>query len=124
MAAKTPVSVGTAGYVDPVRGLYVGPLADDEQYLDEGSYITHRRQLVHRVLYFADIDDGDTWASGIPNILACAWQGNDAAADNDVVQATAAASGTVTFRAEASNSKGWLHLFIDDKSGKYGLAAD
>lgn len=118
MAAKTPATVGAAGFVDPVEQMYVGPLTTAQSYLVNGT-VKPKGRYSWRTVYFADIDDGDTWASLIPGIVACMWQGNGGI--TDAVQASADAAGVVTFETvSTADTKGWLHLIIDDPQGLYG----
>jgi hypothetical protein len=121
MAAKTPVSVGTTGHVDPDRGIYTHTGAATEVVLTNGSKDDNRLRFIQKIYYFSDIDDGDTWASGIAGIKACFWMGDDV--DTDAACASAAATGVVTFEtAAASDINGWLLLFIDPiTSGLSGL---
>lgn len=57
----------------------------------------------------SDIDDNDTWASGIKSIIGVPiWQG---VGDNGYdVQITSISDGTITFDA-AANSTGYLFIF-------------
>jgi len=119
MAAKTPVSYGTAGWVDPILGAYVGPIATSEDYLTDGTYDPFARsKYTQREVFFSDIDDGDTWASGLP-IVKCYWCGDEGVAD--ACQASADANGLVTFETvSTSNISGFLLMLLDDPDGRYG----
>ncbi len=116
MAAKTPAVLGDAGFVDPIAEVYIGPLTTAQGYIANGT-IASKLRYTWRTVYFADIDDGDTWASGLP-IVACMWQGD---ALPDAVQALADSAGLVTFETTStSNQNGWLHCLIDDPQQRYG----
>jgi len=120
MAAKTPETFPTTGAVDLLRGLWTIQGASTVVTLTTGTYVDNRLGYIQEIYYFANIDDGDTWASGITGIKACFWQGDDV--DVDAACASASAAGAVTFEtAAASDINGWLLLFIDPIiSGKSG----
>jgi hypothetical protein len=120
MAAKTPEVYPTAGAVDITRGLYTIQGASTVVTLTTGTLQDNRLKYIQEIYYFANIDDGDTWASGITGIMACFWQGDDV--DVDAACASASAAGSVTFEtAAASDINGWLLLFIDPiVSGRSG----
>lgn len=122
MAAKTPVAAGTAGYVDKVRGVYTGVRAAAEAILTVGSVSNTRNRYRQMVFYFADIDDGDTWASGIQNIKAVWWMGDTANGDACNAALTNA-DGTITFETVAtSDVNGWVLLMIDDTDPAHGMS--
>ena len=114
MAAKTPVSAGTAGYVDQIRGVYTGVLGSSETFIADGTLSNNRLRYRSLIFYFADIDDGDTWASGIQNIAAVFWQGG--VEGTSAVNATLSnADGTITFFTNSvSNLTGFVLLLIDE----------
>ena len=56
----------------------------------------------------ANIDNGDTWTTGIRNIQAVAWEAVNA---SDLVAATFAATGVVTFTSTGDNHNGYLHVW-------------
>lgn len=114
MAAKTPVSAGTAGYVDQVRGVYTGVRDSAESILSVGTVSNARNRFRQLIFYFSDIDDGDTWASGIQNIQAVFWSGDTEA--TDAVNAVLTnADGTITFETTStSNLSGFVLLMIDE----------
>lgn len=122
MPAKTPVLAGTVGYVDKVRGIYTGvrPLATDA-LLTVGSIDNNRLRFRQLLYYFADLDDLDTWASGILGIKGLFWSG-----DTLTDQANAAlsnADGTVTFSTPvAGNANGWLLVLIDSDNPAHGFS--
>ena len=102
MAAKTPSGRGDTGYVDIDRGVH-GESNINTTLLKEG--------LKHRIFAFSDLDDTDTWASGIDGIqmLACHTTTDDA------VRATVSGS-TVTFAVydasgAASNVATYVHVW-------------
>jgi len=61
------------------------------------------------VFHFTDVNDGDQWASGIPNILAVAWQ-PDQASDDWVAATNETVAGSIIFGTDggASANVGWL----------------
>lgn len=116
MAAKTPnLLIGDTGFVDPLRGIYTGVTAVGDDLVADGTRLQTRNNFTSEVYYFPDIDDADTWASGIPGIQACFWQTDEGATVADAVSAHLTnADGTVTFKAASGgNGKGWLLLLID-----------
>ena len=112
MAAVTPVTAGTAGYVDRSRGLYVGVRASSEAILTVGTLSNDRSRFETIVVYFASIADGDTWASGIPGIKAAFWSGDANDADLANATLTDAATGTITFQT-GTTVNGFLLLFVE-----------
>lgn len=122
MAAKTPVAVGTAGYVDRVRGVYTGVRASAEAILTVGTNNNNRLRFRQLIFYFSDIDDGDTWASGIQNIQAVFWSG-DAEAGDACNAVLTNADGTITFETVATNDvNGFVLLMIDDADSAHGFS--
>lgn len=122
MAAKTPVAAGTAGYVDKIRGVYTGVRAAAEAILTVGSIDNNRTRFRQLLYYFSDIDDGDTWASGIANIKAVFWMGDTA--NGDACNASLNnADGTILFETvSTSDVNGWVLLFIDDQDSAHGFS--
>jgi len=120
MAAKTPAAFPTTGAVDITREMYAIQGASTVVTLTSGSKID-RTRLIEEIYYFADIDDADTWASGITGIQACFWQPDDV--DVDACGASATAAGLITFdTAGGADVNGWLLLKIDPTtSGRGGL---
>ncbi len=108
MAAKTPVEKGTTGFVDPLQGIVYNHQAASYDNVASGTYAASRNDLVHEVLYFADIDNADTF-SPPPGTLSVAWQSGA----NGGVQCSASinAAGNVAFSAANANSTGWLHIW-------------
>ncbi len=122
MAAKTPVSAGTAGYVDKVRGVYTGVRAATDAILTVGTVDNNRLRFRQILFYFSDIDDGDTWASGIQNIKAVFWMGDTANGDACNAALTNA-DGTITFETvSTSDVNGWVLLMIDDGDSAHGFS--
>lgn len=122
MAAKTPVAAGTAGYVDKVRGVYTGVRASTEALIAVGTVSNTRNRYRQMIFYFDNIDDGDTWASGIQNIKAVFWSG-DAEAGDAVNAVLTNADGTITFETTAtSDLNGWVLLMIDDQDPAHGMS--
>ncbi len=123
MAAKTPnVAVGDTGFVDLLRGLFTGVTTVGQDLVTDGVKVQSRLNYTQELYYFADIDDADTWASGIPGIQACFWQTDEGATVADAVSAhLSALDGTITFKAASGgNGKGWLLLLIDPITGRRG----
>ena len=119
MAAKTPVAVGTAGWVRPERELYGAPAIATTETLLVTAAIINLDNLSRRIVYFSDIDTTDTWASGISGIQVVAVVSNDADATVAPVAAWDAA-GVVTFTSSGSNWAGWVILWITDPTNTYG----
>ena len=106
MAAKTPVTSGSAGYLpvhfvqspDPSTGnTSPATLADTAGIAG----------LWKRQFSFTDIDDGDTWASGIPGVFAVFWNG-DSTSDQVNAYCSDRSTGTITFNAASANSSGYI----------------
>jgi len=109
MAAKTPVTTTTtAGYVVPALGVYGGVNAVNAALITNGTHTANRLGLKMGIYYFSDVDDTDTWTSNIPNIVAVAWQADQANTDKVGASLTTAATGVITFDCENANSNGWL----------------
>jgi hypothetical protein len=109
MPPKTPLATkSTAGYVVPELGIYGGVNPVATALTSVGQSHPNRSGLKMTTWYFTDIDDTDTWTSGIPGIVAVAWQANQADTDKVGASLTTAATGVVTFDAENANSAGWL----------------
>ena len=106
MPAKTPVARGTSGF--PAEGVYAGTVAAASARLTNATFFPNRNGMLLDIFYFADIDDTDTWSSGIPNIAAVAWQPDTATGDLIGATVTTQATGVVTFSATNANSNGWL----------------
>ena len=109
MAAKTPVTTKTtSGYVEPAAGIFGGVNPITTTLLLVGKSYAQRADLKEGIYFFSDIDDGDTWTSNIPGIVAVAWQADQA--DDDLIGATltTAATGVITFQGETTNATGWL----------------
>lgn len=109
MAAKTPTAFGTSGYVDPQRSLYGGVATATNNLLsDVDQHIPDALGLKLSRFHFSDIDDGDTYTSGIPGIVAVAFQAEDIGDDHVAATLTTAATGEITFGSANANSAGWL----------------
>lgn len=108
MAAVTPATVGTTGFL-PTSNVFAGPVAAASERTTAGTVQSHKGSQLE-VFYFADVDNNDTWTSNIPNIQAVAWQPSNG--DDDWVAATVTtqATGVVTFGTDnaASGNSGWL----------------
>lgn len=122
MAAKTPVAAGTAGYVDQIRGVYTGVRASTEAILSVGTVDNNRTRFRQLIRYFSDIDDGDTWASGISGIKAVFWSG-DAEAGDACNAVLTDADGTITFETvTTSNVNGFVLLMIESDDPSHGMS--
>ena len=109
MAAKTPVADNTtSGFTEPGKSVYGGVNAVAASLITNGTHHADRSGLKLRVFYFSDIDDTDTWTSNIDNIVAVAWQADQADTDKVGASVTTALTGVITFDAENANSVGWL----------------
>lgn len=106
MAERTPASVGDTGYC-PTRSVFTGLVAGGAAVSTNGKIQPHLGMALD-VYYFPDVDDGDTWDSGITTIECIAWQGDDLTGDNGAAGVTTRA-GLVTFSTPAAGGqKGWL----------------
>ena len=128
MAAKTPVSQGTAGYCHPWEEVVGHDLTSNVlEAADvlsvavgvEAEAARHdRRDAALWIGYFADIDDGDTFASGFKDVIGVAWQA-DGQNEVDIANATCldGRTGTITFDTNtASDQKGWLWILMKRSS--------
>ena len=120
---RTPVAAGTAGFVDVTRGL---PEASDAPAVTDVistgyTLSSNRSRYITRLYFFNDIDDGDSWLSGITGIKFVMYAGDDA--DVDLGNATlTSASGAITFQAATTAQQAWVLLFIDPaESGLSGV---
>lgn len=118
MAAKTPVAVGTNGWVRPEKEIYGGTIAAAQDFITDGAVI-NLDQYVRKVLYFSDIDTTDTYSSGIGGIMCVAVVSKDA---NATVAPSVGwdAAGVLTFTSSGNDWAGWVILFIDDPRGTHG----
>ena len=111
MAAKVPLFTSTGG-MDENNGIWGGVNPVTTALATVGKLRGSRNGLKLSVFPFFgaanDIDDGDTWASGLRNVVACAWQANQANTDKVGVSLTDAATGTFTFDVQNAGSVGWL----------------
>ena len=110
MPAKTPLTTKTtAGYVDPKLGVYGGVCAlADNIKTDTAERLANRQGLFLSIFFFTDVDNADTWASGLPGVKACAWQGADPDDDGGAVSLLVASTGQIGFAMQNANSEGWL----------------
>ncbi len=114
MAAATPVSQGTAGFVVPGASVYgAGSTAStttNNLRSDVDTHYSNRNGLKFSIFFFAGITNatGDAWASAIPGIVALAWQGADATDDAGVPILTSPSAGTIQFEMENASAAGWL----------------
>lgn len=116
MAAKTPDGRGVTGFVDPRSGVWMQTAALGGDNTTDGGLAVSTKNLKLSIFSFLastsghDIDSGDTWASGLKGIVACAWQPNDTTDDLVAVEPDVAnrATGVVKFTSTNSNNTGWL----------------
>ena len=121
MAAKTPTAASGTSGVDIQRGLYTGVIIAANDLVSDGTKVNVRQNYILEVYFFSDIDDDDTWASGILGIKACAWQADEGQdADEPVSAQLDTINGSVRFNAKTTNSTGWLWLLIDPALGRRG----
>ena len=117
MAAITPVASNGAGGVDLQRGLFTGTIAVGDDLLTDGTAVNTRTNFVLEVRYFADVDDDDTWASGILGIQGVAVQIDEGRTVVDAFTANLeTANGLIRFKATDTSDnagKGWLWILID-----------
>ena len=116
MGSIVPRTVGSSGYVDPIREFKAGPITTGQSYL-LNAVTTKIERMTWRIDAFVIAADGDTWASGMP-ILSCFWCADVTAAR---ARATSNAAGTVTFETGGStNVAGYLLSIIDDPDHRFG----
>jgi hypothetical protein len=101
-----PSSKGTAGWVSPGLAMYRGEhAAAPVERLDVKAFLGLR----HRVYYFPDIDNSDTWA--IPNgnrVITLAWQPKGL---TDQVIPAMNASDEMMFYSNGTDAAGWVHVW-------------
>lgn len=120
MPAQTPATSATAGYVDPIRGLYTGPVALTETVLANATRISDRSKLRTKLVYFSGaVSDGDTYAapSGVKAVFTSENDPNGATHCN----ATITSGSTVTFDCTGNVTGIWLLMFIDSDDPAQGL---
>jgi hypothetical protein len=109
MAAITPVTQGTTGYIHPDLGVWGGVCAiGDNIRTDTAEPLANRKGLRLSIWYFATVDDADYWTSNLKGVKACAWQGFDATDDCGAATLTTAATGVITFTSEGGAMEGCL----------------
>lgn len=109
MAATITTTKSTAGYVDPGMGVFGGVVTATAN-LNSGTDqpLSNRHGLQLQIFHVTDMGTGETIATGIPNIVAVAWQPEDCTDDVAGVCLTAQSTGTVTFIATNAANAGWL----------------
>lgn len=109
MAARTPVTQGTAGFCPPESffGTFVSATSD---VISTTANIHKFDGLRFSCHYFADVDDDDTWTSNIPNIIGCFTCGDVHDDDHLTAAVTTQATGVITFGVETEASSGWVLL--------------
>ena len=114
MAAKTPnMTRSTAGFVDSRMGLFGGVVSvTDNLNTGTNEHISNRNNLELLIFHFTDIDTGDTWTSGMDNIVAVAWQPEDPNDDSVRPALTTQLTGVVEFVSDNADSAGWLWLLV------------
>lgn len=119
MAAATIVAVGTNGWVDPGRGMYVGPVASTETLLANGTAVANRLKYTTSMLYASAVGNTNTHASGITSIKGVFVMSSDV----DAVNAPAVSwdtAGVLTFAMGAGSWTGWILLVLDDPTAQFG----
>jgi hypothetical protein len=107
MPAKTPVTLATLKAA-PTTATWVNPDTGDftaAGTLTRGDFSSCR----HKQYYFSDIDDADTWTSGIPGIKHLAVTTTSAGAV--AASLTTIATGVITFVASAADQTIILHVW-------------
>jgi hypothetical protein len=126
MAAKTPVAVGTAGYVDPIRGCPEAPSSAAKTDVISTGYTlgTNRSRFVTRMFYFNDIDNDDTYASGLTGVKIAFWAPDEDLADASSASAVKLASdaGSIAWENAAADTLGYLLLFVDPVAAGISVA--
>lgn len=123
MAVRTPTTIGNVGYVgdDAVFGGVVAVtetfLANGTRYSREASATANRIRrgdLALVIEYFDDVDEADTYASGLgADLVAVAWQSNNPDETNPLNVTITGADGTVTWDGPSGNaSAGWLWCLV------------
>jgi hypothetical protein len=110
MGAVTPtLTVATAGYTVPnMPSVYGGVNAGGASLITNGTHHANANDLDLQIYFFASVDNGSTWASGIPGIVALAVQGDDIDTDRVAATLTDAASGAVEFGSENGTTPCWV----------------
>lgn len=104
MAEKTPAARGDTNFLDPARGL---PILTENAVSPSVDHIRGGREnLKETIVYFDDLDAGDTWPSGIPGVVFFAF----CTISDGTTRVTLSDfdTGTFTFAVSASNQKGFL----------------
>lgn len=109
MAAKTPATgPETTGYVDPHRGVWTGE-SDSNSMLSNGKIAPGREGMRLQIFFFdGNIDNLDTWTSGISNIRAVAWQPETGTTDHAAAFLFTQSTGAIGFVTENNGISGWL----------------
>jgi hypothetical protein len=103
------MTISTAGYVDPDRGVYGGVNTSTADLLTGvNQHYDNVQGMRFSRWFFSDIDDTDSWTSNLPGVVAVAWQGADPDDDAVVPFLEEPVAGKITFQAENANSVGWL----------------
>ena len=119
MAAVTPTARGTLGHVG--KGIFGGDGTTTDNRKDAGTHFPDRSGMQLSIYHFTDIDNAETWTSGIMNAYSVAWQCEDAA--DDAVALVLLSSATaqnargrigaeVGFQSQTSASGGWVWVFL------------
>lgn len=109
MAAVTPSSQATYG--DPLTLLPcvlggTAPTAGTPAVLKRGG-----RTYKHRVFYFGDLNNADTWSSGMTNIVGLACARDEALAAEFFDARISGTPALVTFSTSGNSASGWLHVW-------------
>lgn len=116
--ATLVTSATTAGYVDPVRGIYEPPAAPAGTDVQTVQYTrtANRGNYVTRMYYFTSVADGNTWTSPFPSAaikgVFTSTDDVDDATPDTIGAYLADANGTIQFTAGATGSC-FLLLLID-----------
>lgn len=125
MAEVDVAGRGTAGYVDPLRGLWTEPGAASSTDAVAQGRAQARGRFLHFVVPFHNIASNSRWASGIRGIQACAFQisNMNLTAWCGFTSDAGAQQGTVELRrgvvfGSPPTFTGWLHLWVQPGSGR------
>jgi hypothetical protein len=106
-AAKTPViTKGTAGFVEPGRGVWGGVVDPGTSIISNGKHHSGREDLKLGIFFFSTVDHGDTWTSNIPGVVATSWQADQPDTDRTCCTLIVAKTGQIEFSNGAA-ATGW-----------------
>jgi hypothetical protein len=108
--ATINMTKSTAGYVDPRMGVYGGVCAvTDNLVSDTDQLRSNRNGLELLIFHVTAVANAETLTTYIDDIVAVAWQPEDATDDDVRVSLTTQANGILTFVAGGTR-QGWLWI--------------